>query len=365
MAAKTDTDTYTTDITATVRSIPIDKIVVPGHRLRPLQPAKVDELAASIASLGQLQPSVVSRAGDDYVVIAGVHRVEANRKLEHDRICAVIVDAVDADTAQLAEIDENLVRADLSPAERALHIGARKPLYEKLHPETKHGGTPGKTGGGKKAKGTKLGSFATETAKATGRSKTAVKRDVTRAKSVVVLDQISGTSLDKGDEIDALAKLPEDEQRQLAARAKAGEKVSAKPAENSAPKAAATKPPRKTKGTPPPPPDDDKRDDDAPTRWQRSLANAAGDAIALRAFWNRAFGNWWHEFKVPSDLVTLAKQAASAWTELAAELENRAAQRTEAAAAVPPPPPDDDPSLAKQGRAMTSATEISTTTTGT
>ena len=39
---------------------------------------------------------------------------------------------------------------------------------------------------------------------------------------------IAGTCLDKGDEIDALGKLPEGEQRKLATAARAGEKVSAK-----------------------------------------------------------------------------------------------------------------------------------------
>ena len=43
--------------------------------------------------------------------------------------------------ADQAEIDENLIRADLTPAENALHTARRKELYEKLHPETKKGAT--------------------------------------------------------------------------------------------------------------------------------------------------------------------------------------------------------------------------------
>jgi len=43
-----------------------------------------------------------------------------------------------------------------------------------------------------------------------------------------VLADIIGTSLDQGDEIDALAKLPEEVQRKLAERAKAGEEVTAR-----------------------------------------------------------------------------------------------------------------------------------------
>jgi hypothetical protein len=44
----------------------------------------------------------------------------------------------------------------------------------------------------------------------------------------VVLSDVVGTSLDQGDELDALAKLPEDEQRKLAERVKSGERVTAK-----------------------------------------------------------------------------------------------------------------------------------------
>jgi hypothetical protein len=53
--------------------------------------------------------------------------------------------------------------------------------------------------------------------------------------------------------------------------------------------------------------------------WQRSLGNLAGDAISMRSFWTREFGKW-QKFEAPSSLVTLAKQAAKVWTELAAEL---------------------------------------------
>jgi hypothetical protein len=55
-------------------------------------------------------------------------------------------------------------------------------------------------------------------------------------------------------------------------------------------------------------------------QWERSLSNMAGDAISIRAFWNKTFGKEWENFEVPSTAVTLAKQAAKEWTELAADL---------------------------------------------
>jgi hypothetical protein len=58
-------------------------------------------------------------------------------------------------------------------------------------------------------------------------SRRSVERDATRAKRVVVLGEIVDTLLDKGAEIDALAKLPESEQRSIAEAAKRGEQVSA------------------------------------------------------------------------------------------------------------------------------------------
>jgi hypothetical protein len=92
-------------------------------------------------------------------------------------------------------------------------------------------------------------------------------------------------------------------------------------------KARAVKAPAKPKIKKPPPvdlPDDPIQepctDCETPEQfWQRSLSNLAGDAISIRAFWTRQFGKW-EKFAVPSELVTLAKQAAEAWQALAKTL---------------------------------------------
>jgi ParB family chromosome partitioning protein len=142
--------------------------VAPNRRLRAIRTDLVDYLAESMKERGLLQPITARRRSDGgYSLVSGWHRFEAAKLLAWSTIAVTVTD-IDDDEAELAEIDENLIRGELSPAERALHVGRRKELYEKLHPETKHGGAPGQAGGGKKAKDAKLAAFAEATATATG-----------------------------------------------------------------------------------------------------------------------------------------------------------------------------------------------------
>jgi hypothetical protein len=196
-------------------TIGFSDISVPKVRLRLLRAEVVDQLAWSIRAQGLLHPILVRPTARGsvapYMLVAGRHRLEAVRQLGQDTIRAEIHAGLSAAAAQLAEIDEKLMRANLSPAEEALHIGARKTVYEKLHPETKQGGAPGKAGGGKRAKDLKLGSFVHHTSEQTGKGRRTVARSSTRAKKIApaVLATVAGTTIEKGDELDALAKLPE------------------------------------------------------------------------------------------------------------------------------------------------------------
>jgi N6-adenosine-specific RNA methylase IME4 len=166
-----------------------------------------------------------------FILVAGWHRYLAAEQLGWESIWARILDEAEAVEAEIVEIDENLIRADLSPAEQALHYGRRKELYDALHPETKHGGAPGAgKGKGKKKRleGSQNENFVKETAQKTGKSRATVARDVARAKNVIVLADVVGTNLDQRGELDALGKLSAVDQHDLAERAKAGGKVSAR-----------------------------------------------------------------------------------------------------------------------------------------
>ena len=100
------------------------------------------------------------------------------------------------------------------------------------HPETRKGATPGKRGKGKGGKSPKSGlilpAFVDEAAAKTGRGRTTVAREAQRAAKIPNLDQVVGTSLDQGDELDALAKLQVEAQAPLIRQARTGKRVSAK-----------------------------------------------------------------------------------------------------------------------------------------
>jgi hypothetical protein len=77
--------------------------------------------------------------------------------------------------------------------------------------------------------------YAEQAAKDLGVTERTVRRAVARGEKITDVADLAGTSLDKGDELDALAKLPKGEQEQLIAAAKAGEQVSAKAKPESTP----------------------------------------------------------------------------------------------------------------------------------
>jgi len=79
----------------------------------------MDALAASIEAIGLLQPIVVRKEADGYVLVAGERRLRAVKQVGLQSISAVIRDDAD-DEANLTEaLVENLQREDLSILEEA------------------------------------------------------------------------------------------------------------------------------------------------------------------------------------------------------------------------------------------------------
>ena len=84
-----------------------------------LQPASLEELAASIREHGVLQPILVSRAPDaGYVLIAGERRWRAAQLAGLTEVPVVISDSAESDRLTLALV-ENIQRQDLTPLEEA------------------------------------------------------------------------------------------------------------------------------------------------------------------------------------------------------------------------------------------------------
>jgi ParB family chromosome partitioning protein len=79
---------------------------------------RLEELAASIRASGVIQPIVVREVPDGYQLIAGERRWRAARLAGLDRIPALVREATDAESLELALV-ENLLREDLNPMEEA------------------------------------------------------------------------------------------------------------------------------------------------------------------------------------------------------------------------------------------------------
>ena len=71
----------------------IDKIYVPIKRRGTLNPATVDELAESILQSGLRTPILLRRDGERFVLVEGLHRLEACKKLGETTIFGYLVDA--------------------------------------------------------------------------------------------------------------------------------------------------------------------------------------------------------------------------------------------------------------------------------
>ena len=90
----------------------------------PNQPRKsfdingLQDLSASMRQSGVLQPVVVRRVGRGYQLIVGERRLRAAKLAGLERVPAVIREATDAESLELALV-ENLLREDLNPMEEA------------------------------------------------------------------------------------------------------------------------------------------------------------------------------------------------------------------------------------------------------
>ena len=115
-----------------ISSVPISLIDV-GERARPLCETEVDRLVESIRGIGMQTPislwSPPEGNAERYRLVAGLHRLEACRRLGKSHIDARIIELDEIDR-RMWEIAENLHRAKLTDLEEAAHIAEWSRLSE-------------------------------------------------------------------------------------------------------------------------------------------------------------------------------------------------------------------------------------------
>ena len=77
----------------TRESFPIAKIYVPVKRRATLKPGAVREIAESMLEIGQQTPILVRSDGDRFVLVDGLHRLEACKALGEEMIAGFLVSA--------------------------------------------------------------------------------------------------------------------------------------------------------------------------------------------------------------------------------------------------------------------------------
>ena len=108
-----------------ITNIKIENIL--PNRMQPrivFEDESIDELAESIKKHGIINPITVRKLGNKYEIIAGERRFKASQSIGLKEIPAIVIEADDKKTAELALI-ENIQRKELSPIEEGMS-------YEKI-----------------------------------------------------------------------------------------------------------------------------------------------------------------------------------------------------------------------------------------
>lgn len=115
-------------------------LIVVGERLRAVSPDYVALIRESIAASGLREPISVTAADAEgrHRLIAGAHRLQAVLDLGLPAIPAIPFTGTEME-AELAEIEENLIRRELSEMDRATFLARHKTIWDALHPEARGG----------------------------------------------------------------------------------------------------------------------------------------------------------------------------------------------------------------------------------
>ena len=210
------------DDTSSVRMMTVAVAAIDPGTVRHT-PQQLADLGASMDNTLHLHPPVLRQRGARYQIVAGVGRVEANRRRGVKEIVATVIpEGPKYDwLAELIRIDENLQRVDPPPVERDRLILRRKQLWEQRHPEAVGSGVL--SAAGKKSGAVRTGtcdaasqvrSFVAETARATGKTKRHVQRSLARSeKSIPEVTAAYEHGEISQAQVDELVRLPREAQK--------------------------------------------------------------------------------------------------------------------------------------------------------
>jgi uncharacterized ParB-like nuclease family protein len=106
-------------------NFPIDEIYVPVKRRKALKSERVQEIAESILEIGQQAPILVRPDEDRFVLVEGLHRLEACKALGEKTIIGLLV------SAEVARQKTLLPHSAEAEAERQKMVRLRKLRLEK------------------------------------------------------------------------------------------------------------------------------------------------------------------------------------------------------------------------------------------
>jgi hypothetical protein len=111
------------------QNIPIDKIHVPEKKRKALKPEAIEEIAESILEVGQQDAILVRREKDHFVLVKGLHRLEACKALGERAILGVLISA---EAARQRELPPPPVDPEREKMDRLRKLRIEKEAAERI-----------------------------------------------------------------------------------------------------------------------------------------------------------------------------------------------------------------------------------------
>ena len=119
-----------------IEEVPLEKLKIRKNKIRK-NIGDLSELMSSMSEIGLLNPLTID---ENYCVIEGTRRYYSAKNLSWSKIkCDKRIGLSEYQKITI-EIDENLRRKNLNPAEEAKALALKKRAYQKIHPEYRRGG---------------------------------------------------------------------------------------------------------------------------------------------------------------------------------------------------------------------------------